>query len=818
MNTASQNTNQSANTPSIAQGAAVAAGQRIAPTWPLDQLIAVNPWWEMRDLPIQEVTARVAMLGHAQTLMPRDWYREQFPEQVTRAHLESSIAEAPTALDAESLIAWLDGDDQTPHWRNFSDEIDANRDLTSNVSWHDEIIHQISQFCASFYSIGTPLPSDPDRCLYDAWLDNVRNDRGIEIMMGEKGLHTQFKALPATAEELIEEAISELAVPEAALADYFHALLMDVNGWASWVAYLRWQSQLAGGADDALPQLVAVRLAWELVLWRHQRDRHTDDVELLARLWQQQFERLPDLLERHRQQQQPAWIWQRAAELSFQEAVRDKLLAEQPKTKTKGKAKAKVNRPALQAALCIDVRSEVYRRALEAQDERIQTLGFAGFFGLPIEYAPTGAAYARPQLPGLLSPAISVSEAGDEEALSDRAKRLNREARWAAVAKKAPATFGFVESVGLGYAAKLLNEALVGAEQEHPVNSAECGHSHFVLRSGDDVLDVAAQAELAAGILGAMTLTVDFAPVVILAGHGSSTRNNPHAAGLDCGACGGQTGEINVRVLAQVLNDRDVRAALAADHNIAIPADTTFVAALHDTTTDKLHCLTDLPADSAQVQGWIDAAGAAARRERAADLGVDTEDSDEGIFERSRDWSQVRPEWGLAGNACFIVAPRERTRHLNFAGRSFLHDYDWEADAKNGYPVLELIITAPMLVTHWINMQYNTSVTDNERYGSGNKVLHNVVGGNIGVFEGNGGDLRIGLPMQSLHDGKRWMHDTLRLSVYIDAPAEAIAAIAKKHAVVSQLLNNDWLYLFRIDDERGELQRLHNGAWTVSGA
>ncbi len=63
-------------------------------------------------------------------------------------------------------------------------------------------------------------------------------------------------------------------------------------------------------------------------------------------------------------------------------------------------------------------------------------------------------------------------------------------------------------------------------------------------------------------------------------------------------------------------------------------------------------------------------------------------------------------------------------------------------------------MTAPMVVTNWINLQYHASTVDNRRYGSGNKVLHNVVGGRLGVFEGNGGDLRIGLPLQSLHDGQ----------------------------------------------------------------
>jgi uncharacterized protein YbcC (UPF0753/DUF2309 family) len=788
---------------------AESAGRRIAPTWPLDQLIAVNPWWEMRDQPLQDVAARVALLGHANGHMPRAWFREQFPGTISRDSLEAAATEAAAGFSAEDLIAWLSGEDNPAHWRNFSDQVDSQRDLERNVSWHDEIIHQISQFCASFYSVGTPLPAEPDRCLYEAWLDSVRNDRGIEIMMAARGLHAQFAALPESADALLAEAVETLGVPEYAMTDYFHALLLDVNGWASWVAYGRWQSALAGGSEDAMPQLLAVRLAWELVLWRYQHGADADAVALLAKQWQQQFERLPQLIARHRQLQQPAWIWQRAAELSYQRALHRQLLETPP-------AAASGECPQLQVALCIDVRSEVYRRALEAQDPAIQTLGFAGFFGLPIAYAPAASSYQRPQLPGLLSPALTVTESEGEGMQAERATALNRRARWSAISRAAPAAFGYVESVGLGYALNLLRESVFGADPEHPVNSGACQHSHYTLRNDDGPLDEGAQAALVAGILGAMTLTRNFAPTVILAGHGSSTRNNPHAAGLDCGACGGQTGELNVRVLVQLLNDPAVRRLLAGEHGIAIPEGTRFVAGLHDTTTDDLHCLTELPVGSEGVVGWLAAAGRAARRERAGNLGVDAGKADAAIRARSRDWSQVRPEWGLAGNAAFIVAPRDRVKSIDLEGRSFLHDYDWRADAANGYPVLELIMTAPMLVTHWINMQYNLSVIDNERYGSGNKVLHNVVGGNLGVFEGNGGDLRIGLPLQSLHDGERWMHETLRLSVYIDAPADAIADIAARHEVVRQLIDNDWLYLFRLDDEAGRVQRLYRGDWQTA--
>jgi uncharacterized protein YbcC (UPF0753/DUF2309 family) len=104
-------------------------------------------------------------------------------------------------------------------------------------------------------------------------------------------------------------------------------------------------------------------------------------------------------------------------------------------------------------------------------------------------------------------------------------------------------------------------------------------------------------------------------------------------------------------------------------------------------------------------------------------------------------------------------------------------------------------MTGPMLVTHWINAQYHASTCDPLNLGSGNKLLQNVVGGNVGVFEGNGGDLRIGLAKQSLHDGERWIHEPLRLTVIIDAPQSSIDAVVEKHPLVKQLVENRWIHL-----------------------
>jgi uncharacterized protein YbcC (UPF0753/DUF2309 family) len=194
-------------------------------------------------------------------------------------------------------------------------------------------------------------------------------------------------------------------------------------------------------------------------------------------------------------------------------------------------------------------------------------------------------------------------------------------------------------------------------------------------------------------------------------------------------------------------------------------------------------------------------------------MGLASGDADElraAVRQRAADWAQTRPEWGLANNAAFIAAPRTRTAALDLGGRAFLHEYDWRLDA--GEDVLELIMTAPVVVAHWINLQYFASTVDPRRYGSGNKVLHNVVGGRIGVFEGNGGDLRIGLPLQSVHDGRRWMHEPLRLSVFVAAPRAALERILAKHEVVRQLVVHRWLHLYRLDDD-GRVERYTAGDW-----
>jgi len=428
---------------------------------------------------------------------------------------------------------------------------------------------------------------------------------------------------------------------------------------------------------------------------------------------------------------------------------------------------------------------------------------------MPIEYAQLAADDARPQLPGLLAPKYVATDTGVPRALEARRRaRLGAKSAWKAFKSTSLSSFAFVDAMGLFFARNLYLDVFRRTPHA-PEHHDRAGLTddedrarvpRITGRADEAPLTAQERCQLAEGLLRAMGLTTDFARVVLLVGHGSESNNNPHAAGLDCGACCGQPGSVNARAAAALLNDPEIRTQLAA-RGIAIPATTLFLGGLHNTTTDEITLYPDAAEVSlAELQALLDRASAATRRERAARLGLADLTDDKlraAVIKRARNWAEVRPEWGLAGNAGFIIAPRERTRHLDLEGRAFLHDY--RADDDPDHAVLEAIMTGPMVVAHWINFQYYASTVDNARYGSGNKVLHNIVGGHLGVFEGNGGDLRIGLSLQSLHDGERWVHAPLRLAVFIEAPRPAIDAILEKHAHVRALVDNEWLHLHQLD-------------------
>ncbi len=809
------------------------ACRAMAPAWPLDRSIAVNPHWTRIGHSVRSVAARMSVLGDIRVFPSRALLRQAWTSgRIVAADLEDALAQHAEArsagLDADQALAALAASPDVRRLPLLIDVLDDDPRSQERLSWRQAITHQVSQACAAYFDVHE-ADWQPDRSggLYDFWRETLTHDHGIGVLMGLPDLARGLAALPATREDAERWVLRRLGLPEEVWADYLEAVLLTVNGWASWCAYLAWEARLAGEEDPHLRDLLAIRLAWGAILLECRDDAATRSA--FAAL-QVEWERAPQVLQKAEAAFLVDEVWQLAFEIGFQRQLARKLLAVAPQPA----APAQASGPEVQAAFCIDVRSEAMRRALESIWPAVQTIGFAGFFGLPVAYTPLATEARRPQLPGLLAPALEVTDrvantladfgpAGNHlQALARRA-RLNRFAhaeRWGAGKRWPQAAFSSVEAIGAAHLGKL-------ARWLRPANTARRSldgdglppRYRAMCRPVLAGLALDARVDLCARVLHAMGLDRGLAPLVLLVGHGSQSANNAQAAALDCGACCGQSGEVNARVLARLLNEPDVQAGLRA-RAIAMPAGVAFVAALHNTTTDEIEGLDLdlLPAAArarwARLQPVLSQAGDQVRRERAATLGLDPRSPHAALLEhmrrRANDGAQTRPEWGLAGNAAFVMAPRARSLGAVLDRRVFLHDYDASNDADGS--VLELLMTAPMVVAHWINWQYHASTCDPDRLGSGNKVLHNVVGGRIGVFEGNGGDLRIGLARQSLHDGTDWRHEPLRLTVVIDAPAAAIERVMARHPVVRQLLDNDWLHLWRFADDAG-FERYSHGQW-----
>jgi uncharacterized protein YbcC (UPF0753/DUF2309 family) len=501
------------------------------------------------------------------------------------------------------------------------------------------------------------------------------------------------------------------------------------------------------------------------------------------------------------------------------------------------------DRPAAQLAFCIDTRSEVIRRHVEAAGP-YETHGYAGFFGIPMRYEGYDAPLPVDACPPILDAQHRIADRPVDG--PDGPKRSSHDAWTGAVRAgrelvhglktNAATAFSFVESAGPGYGLALaartllparVYDAIAAADERVPDDHEFCEPTleHGATDGdGDGELPLGLileeRVEYAATAFELMGIE-RFARLVAFVGHAGQTANNPFDSSLDCGACAGNPGGPNARVLAAICNQPAVRERLR-ERGHDLPADTVFVAGEHNTTTDEV-TLFDGPvpeshaADLERLRADLATARAGAAAERADTMGADPSAGVRETERRAADWAETRPEWGLAGNAAFVIGPRALTADLDLDGRSFLHSYDPATDPDG--TALEAIMAGPMVVTQWINSQYYFATVDNGVYGSGSKVTQNPVG-NVGVYQGNGGDLAGGLPLQSVAAADDVpYHQPLRLSVVIHAPVERVTGVLEAHDSLTRLLDNGWLSLTVLDPSQGQRPFRYDGAlsWTAVG-
>lgn len=790
----------------------------IAPSWPLESFVAVNPLGGLESHGFDEATSMARRwLGTRTHLSLSEFRADHESGLTTRADLEHSVlyhltdvssldhfeAGGRTISPLEVLVADL------LHAPEPSVEAVGNTELQRCEGEPAEMSAHIDDILSSWLAqyVGTPAwrPVDRGPTFVEMGLRLMKVDPRVR-RIGAADQREFVASVRAEPTQLIDAALSSMGIPDERRIDELRGNLARLPGWAG---LAKWRNEWAQ-PDETRPPLapidvVAVRVALEAVavaaIGGPAGDRARESTSPVSIVEAPRAERVdavvgalgvPDddrtrravaeILGHVPETQLPS-LWLSAQERNFDGRMLALLDRVDPGPR--------LDRPDAQAVFCIDVRSEGLRRHLEMA-HRVETIGFAGFFGVPMRIRHLGWDHTEPRCPVLVAPAITASESPLDDAIVSVAGEMSR-AR--AVGALKSAHDAAKRGIGAPFALAETAGWLVGPDAARrtfgPPRSTPLPERRTRMVLDDDEVLHEQRVFFAESALRTMGLTDRFAPIVLLCGHTSRTVNNPHATALECGACAGAAGDDNARAVAALLNSADVRHGLV-ERGIEIPDDTWFVAGLHDTAADRVTFLDTalVPESHRRPLDELGAALEEAGSRQAGDRAVKLRASDADVRDRGADWAQIRPEWGLAGNAAFIIGPRSMTSGLDLDGRAFLHEYD--ADADETGKVLETIMTAPLVVGHWISSQYYFSTVDPERLGAGDKLLHNPIG-TTGVISGAAGDLRVGLPLQSTHAHGERFHQPLRLLAVIQADLERIERIIAENPILQTLTRGSWL-------------------------
>ena len=487
-------------------------------------------------------------------------------------------------------------------------------------------------------------------------------------------------------------------------------------------------------------------------------------------------------------------------------------------------------RPSAQVFFCIDEREESMRRALEEADPSVETFSAAGYFGVAVDYKgiddPHGAAFC----PVVVKPRHAVFEQPTEEdsALLEsrrwRRKLLGMLMRSSFVSSRTLIR-GWLSTTALGLLSAIplignllaprryaqlrewLNKAFLPEPRTELTLMRHTAQSQSAVTGLLTGFAPAEKIERVASVLGPAGLTRDFARLVLILGHGSTSLNNPHESAHDCGACGGRRGGPNARLFAAMANRAEVRDHLR-ERGIEIPGDTWFVGGYHDSCSDdvELFDLEALPETHRPDLGRLmESLGTArawnaherARRFESSPAGATAEAALRHVEERSEHLAEPRPEYGHCTNSVCIVGRRSLTRGLFLDRRAFLSSYDSNQDPDDAS--LSALLAAVVPVCAGISLEYYFSFVDHDRYGCGTKLPHNVTG-LVGVMDGHASDLRTGLPWQMVE-----IHEPVRILFIIETTPERLAKVIRASASLKQLVENRWIRIAAIDPDSGRV-------------
>lgn len=785
------------------------ATRGVVPLWPLSSFIAVNPLGAREAEPF----------ATAASFRPREAFLADYAAgRITDADLITAATEASPELLGGGEVA-IDGITWSPA------ALVAHELIMTGAGWPtpkrsstkpDLVNELVAKWLGAYLDPRSPWPMpDRSRGLWSAWSAMASYDPQLPRVARRR-----IRSLPAFADEALSHALAGLGLIDH---ESERALREEAEQLPGWVAHIKWRAAHVGDID--MTTYLAIRMTLRWVLERGATKEAPPLKFDQASPWQRadalieamtSVQATPALtasvvriLALHPAHLHPS-TWQSAYEGHYRASLGAEL-----RNATENPYASEI-----QVVMCIDPRSEGMRRHLEI-DPQIETLGFAGFFGVPMRFTSHQARGSIDALPALIAARHLVTEVpSDPIAAANRVRTLRVRDAFAAgihASETAPAApFALAESVGwflgLGTLVRTLAPNVAQFFRGLRERAVSVVDSEVTIADAFALEERAAFAETGIRMMGLS----DCSPLVVLVGHGSTSTNNLYQSALDCGACGGNPGAANARAAAAIFNDVEVRQMLRT-RGIDIAGETHFVAAEHNTVSDRVEILDRhlIPRTLSEYLRAFEAAAAKAADllvlERARLLPGAHHRSVKRLRQRAYDWAEVYPELGLAGNAAMIIGPREMTRGSDLGRRVFLHSYRPELDPDG--LALETIMTAPLVVAQWINHQYYFSTVDKMHWGAGTKTIHNAIG-TIGVLAGQTGDLQLGLPLQSVAVGGRDIHEPQRLIVLIQAPVDRVGAIISRNQVLRNLFDNDWISLSARDDDHGTWHRYGPYGWT----
>lgn len=503
-------------------------------------------------------------------------------------------------------------------------------------------------------------------------------------------------------------------------------------------------------------------------------------------------------------------IWQEAYEWSYYDQVLKGLQLLPKQTEVKGN-------PSFQSIFCIDDRECSFRRYIEEEDANCKTYGTAGFFNVEFFYQPEHGKFYTKVCPAPVTPKHVIREYQNK----------NRTSKDLHFGKQSHGLLGgwlLTQTLGFWSAFKLFLSVFRPSETSTSVSSFRHMDQNSVLtieHVKGEITEEGLQigytheemADRLEGLLRSIGMIDHFATLVYVVGHGSSSVNNTHYAGYDCGACSGRPGSVNARVICSIANHSEVRKILS-ERGIEIPGTTQFIGALHDTSRDEmmyydLKVLNDQNLKKhKEIEEKFNCALSKNARERSRrfDSIKSTKKAvsvHEEVKQRTVSLFEPRPELNHATNTLCIVGRRSFSDHLFLDRRSFLNSFDYTTDPNGNYLLNILNAVAP--VCGGINLEYYFSRVDNQNLGAGTKLPHNVMG-LIGVANGIDGDLRTGLPSQMIE-----VHDPIRLLVIVEHYPEVVLNVIKRNVSTYQWFDNEWVRLAVVHPDSKEIFIFENG-------